>query len=99
MARRPIAAALLTTLLATLPATPAPAAELPRDVAAFVARRDRCDHFRGEESDDPARAAGIARALDRNCRGTDAELARLRRRHADNPAIRARLQRYEAQVE
>ncbi|WP_338664373.1 hypothetical protein VQH23_04235 [Pararoseomonas sp. SCSIO 73927] len=90
---------LLPAALLALLATPAPAAELPRDVAAFTARRDRCDHFRGEESDDPARAAEIARALDRNCRGTDAELARLKRRHAGNPAARARLDRYEARVE
>ncbi|MBP0494256.1 hypothetical protein [Roseomonas indoligenes] len=92
MIRRLIAAALLLTM-------PALAADLPRDVAAFVARRDRCDHFRGEGSDDPARAARIARALERNCRGTDADLARLKRRHAGDPAIRARLDRYEAQVE
>jgi hypothetical protein len=78
---------------------PALASELPRDVAAFVARRDRCDHFRGEEADDPARAAAIARALEANCRGTDAELARLKRRHAGDPAVRARLSGYDPRIE
>ncbi len=80
-------------------ATPAFAAELPRDVAAFVARRDRCDHFRGEDPENPARARAVARGLEANCRGTDAELARLKQRHARDPAIRARLDRYETSVE
>lgn len=84
---------------ALLLASPAMADQLPRDVAGFIARRDRCDHFRGEESEDPARAAEIRRALTANCRGTDAELARLRRRYAGNPAIRARLAGYESRVE
>ncbi len=75
------------------------AGDLPGDVAGFLARRECCDHFRGEESDDPARAAEIRRALAANCRGTDAELARLRRRYAGNPAIRARLAALERQVE
>ncbi|MBI0538923.1 hypothetical protein D9599_25555 [Roseomonas sp. KE2513] len=78
---------------------PALAADLPREVAAFVARRDRCDHFRGEDPADPVRSAQIARALEVNCRGTDAELARLKRRHGGDPAIRARLGRYDPQVE
>jgi len=87
----PVAIALVT-------AAPALAAELPRDVAAFVARRDRCDHFRGEESDDPARRRTILRGLEA-CRGTDAELARLKRRHAGDRDVRARLDRYEPEVE
>lgn len=86
-------------LLAFLMAGSATGGELPRDVADFVARRDRCDHFRGEDSVDPARAADIRRALVANCRGTDAELARLKRRHARDPAIRARLQAYDPRVE
>lgn len=57
-------AALLALLIA---ATPALAAVLPPEVAAFIARRDRCDHFRGEESDDPARQRTIQRALTANC--------------------------------
>ncbi|WP_139281384.1 hypothetical protein [Muricoccus roseus] len=86
-------------LAAWISAWPALAAEAPPDVQAFTARRDRCDHFRGEDSDDPARAGAIARALEANCRGTDAELERLKRRHAGNPAIRRRLDAYEAKVE
>lgn len=86
----------LAALLATGPAL---AAELPREVAAFIARRDRCDHLRGEDPGDPARAGQIARGLEANCRGTDAELARLKRRHRGDPAIRARLGQYDPRVE
>ncbi|MFC0406898.1 hypothetical protein [Roseomonas elaeocarpi] len=68
-------------------------------MVAFIARRDRCDHVRGEEADDPARAAVLARALERNCRGTDADLARLKRRHAGNPAVRSRLDGYDPRIE
>lgn len=89
----------LLPLTALLAAGPATGAELPRDVAAFLARRDRCDHFRGEESEDPARAAEIRQGLTANCRGTDAELARLRRRYAEDSGIRARLDALERRVE
>lgn len=78
---------------------PVSAADLPPDVAAFVARRDRCDHFRGENAEDAARRAAIARVLTANCRGTDAELARLQRRHAGNIAIQDRLNGYDPNVE
>lgn len=86
-------------LTALLVAGAARGTELPPDVASFLARRDRCDHFRGEDSDDPARAAEIRRGLAANCRGTDAELARLRRRYASNAGIRARLNALEGRVE
>lgn len=86
-------------LAALLAASPALPADLPREVAAFVACRDRCDHFRGEDPADPARAAQIARATEANCRGTDAELARLKRRHRGDPAARVRLGQYDPQVE
>jgi hypothetical protein len=86
-------------MLVLLAAAPGLAADLPPEVAAFVARRDRCDHFRGEESDDPARSRRIQRELAANCRGTDLELARLKRLHAGRPDLRAMLDRYDAHVE
>jgi hypothetical protein len=85
---------------ALLLATPAAqAARLPPDVEAYAARRDRCDHWRGEASDDPGRAAEIRRALVRECRGTDAALARLLRRHARNRNVTKRLEAYDAHIE
>jgi hypothetical protein len=83
---------------------PAPSATaspqvLPRDVRAFIARRDECDHFRGEEPSDEARAAELERKLKQTCTGTDAALAALRRDHAGEPAAIAALANYEDSVE
>ena len=75
------------------------AADLPPDVVAFVARRDRCDHLRGEDVEDAVRRLAISRALTANCRGTDAELARLLRRHAGNARVQNRLGGYDSEVE
>lgn len=75
------------------------AAALPADVVAFQAKRDECDHFRGEEPSDPARAAFLEKALARTCKGTDAELTALRKRHAGTPAVVAALAAYEDDVE
>ncbi|UYY57225.1 hypothetical protein [Sphingomonas sp. S2-65] len=69
-------------------------AELPTGVRAFLQKRDRCDHFRGEELEYPAGAAEIAAQLDRLCTGSDAELARLKRTHARKPAVLRVLARY-----
>jgi len=80
-------------------AMPAAAVELPQDVAAFVARRERCDHFRGEDAEDLARRRAIERGLQANCRGTDAELQRLRQRYVGDRGIRGRLEGYDPQVE
>ena len=72
---------------------------LPHDVQMFIARRDGCDHFRGEEPYDAQRNAEISRQLTRLCTGTDAELARLKRRHARNPEVQKALAGYELQAE
>jgi hypothetical protein len=85
--------------------TPAPtgaaatATGLPADVVAFKTRRDACDHFRGEEAGDDARAAELERQLEQNCTGTDAALAALRKRHAGNAAATAALADYDDAVE
>lgn len=75
------------------------AVALPADVVAFRKRRDQCDHFRGEEPGDEARAIELEKALNRTCLGTDVELAGLRHRYRDNAAVIAALQDYEDQVE
>ncbi|HLT32129.1 MAG TPA: hypothetical protein VK013_18965 [Myxococcaceae bacterium] len=72
---------------------------LPTEVQDFIERREGCDHFRGEEPYDEARAAFIAQELARLCEGTDAELARLKRRNADSPEVLEVLHRFEEQVE
>jgi hypothetical protein len=85
--------------LALLVALPALAIDLPHDVADFLARRERCDYFRGEDPVNPARAAAVARGLQAHCRGTDAELAQIKRRYVQDPAIRARLDALDPLVE
>lgn len=72
---------------------------LPGEISAFIARRQSCDHFRGEEPYDPARAAEIALGIREFCTGTDAELARLKRIHARNPAVRRALADYDIRIE
>ncbi|RYI22550.1 MAG: hypothetical protein EON48_08000 [Acetobacteraceae bacterium] len=75
------------------------ASRLPPDVMAYAARHDRCDHWRGEASDDPGRAAEVRRAVTRECRGSDAALARLLRRYARNKAVTKHLESYDLQIE
>lgn len=98
--------ALLLALTCAACATPSEAREgsgqgvtLPADVRAFIARRDGCDHFRGEDSDDAARAAEIDSKLTQLCTGSDAELARLKRTHARNGRVVRVLARYDAKIE
>lgn len=89
------------------PPPPAPAsaatttgsAALPADVLAFQARREQCDHFRGEEAYDAKRAAFLAAALKRYCHGSDRALAALRQRHAGNAAVQAALKDYDDRIE
>ena len=56
----------------------------PADAASFKAKRDRCDHFRGEEPYDAARARFLADRVARDCRDVDLDGERLRR----NPMAR-----------
>jgi hypothetical protein len=69
------------------------------NTAAFTTRRDLCDHFRGEEPYDVARAREIAAKVKRYCTGTDRELRRLRKKYAHNPRVLQRLSQYEVSVE
>jgi len=72
---------------------------LPREVRAYVARRDTCDHYRGEDSPDAARQKEIDAATIRFCTGADRQLARLKRIHARNRAVQRRLDRYDPRIE
>lgn len=72
---------------------------LPREVQTFILRRDGCDHFRGEDPYDAERMAQISRQLTRLCTGTDAELARLKRRYANHPAVQKALADYDLRAE
>jgi predicted lipoprotein len=88
------------SLFLCLPAAAAIAADLPADVAAFVEERQHCDHFRGEDAYDEARAKEINAALDRYCTGTDARLAKLKAKYSKGPAaVATALGEFEDRIE
>lgn len=74
-------------------------AELPGPVVAFRAKRDACDHFRGEEPYDAKRAAFLASEMVRQCKGTDQALADLRKRYAHNARVMTVLKNYQDKIE
>ncbi len=77
----------------------ASAAPFPREVTEFMVARDGCDHFRGEDPYDAERRAFIQENIDELCRGTDARLAMLRRRYANDPSVIAALKGYDDRIE
>jgi len=73
--------------------------ELPPDVAAFAERRGLCDHYRGEDPYDEERAAFLRENMERYCTGTDAELARLKKKYSGNKPVMDILNGYEEDIE
>lgn len=69
------------------------------EIDLFIERREACDHFRGEDPYDAARRAFLKRKLSETCKGTDAELSRLRRKYRDSPHVVARLFAFDDHVE
>jgi hypothetical protein len=73
--------------------------KLPKDVAAFRADREQCDHFRGEEPYDDERRRSLAVEMQRFCKGSDAALSRLKKKYGKNRGIRKILNGYEPRIE
>jgi hypothetical protein len=98
LAARVAAMAILATLGAC--ATP-PAADATPDLATFLERRAACDHWRGEVPDppDPARMREVVQQTDEWCKGTDAQLAQLKKRYRDDAVVSRRLAEFEDRVE
>jgi hypothetical protein len=77
---------------------------LPPEVARFVADRDICDHFGGEEDGSGDRGAPDQKERQQfvheseaiYCSGTDKRLAALRSRYKDSPTVIKKLQGYES---
>lgn len=69
-------------------------ATLPAEVAAFIDKRDGCEHWLGEPAFDADRAKQINDAVKDVCEGTDAALAKLRTKYKDDPAVIAALADY-----
>ena len=84
--------------LALVAACAAPASV---DLAGFLERRATCDHFRGEVPDPPdaERMREIERQIAATCTGTDAQLAQLKQRYRDDPAVTKQLAAFEPKIE
>lgn len=80
-------------------AMPQAGGTMPRDVADYLARREACDHFRGEEPYDAERAAFLNRKLAETCTGADRDLAALKVRHRTNTAAMVRLNALDPLIE
>lgn len=79
--------------------------DYPHEVRAFIDRRDRCDHFRGEpwpEGDSATereRRQELRAAMNTACSGTDARLRALRAKYRDDADIVAALAAYADDIE
>lgn len=76
-------------------------AALPKDVRAFVKKREGCEHFRGEIPDpsEKARMIEVSRKIHAFCKGTDRALAGLKKKYTNNSVVLARLSEYEDEIE
>jgi hypothetical protein len=77
------------------------AESLPKDVEQFIAKRENCDHFRGEIPDpaEKQRMREVERAIQKWCKGTDKRLARLKKKYAGNAEVVNRLDNFEPDIE
>lgn len=78
---------------------PVQAVEHPVDLRQFLERREECDHWRGEAAYDKERQRDLDRAVCRTCAGTDAELARLKKKYRANPGVMDVLDELEDRIE
>lgn len=92
----------LFCLLLSMPLVPLLADEpFPGEVQRFIARREGCDHMRGEMPDpsETRRMRDVSREIKKLCKGTDEELARLKRKYVRSPSVMRRLIEFESCVE
>lgn len=94
----PTAYATLALVLLTSASVHA-AGPLPEDVARYVERREACDHWRGEDGYDADRKAEILWAVCQSCPGSDAGLARLKKKYSANQDVQKRLADFEPNIE
>ena len=72
---------------------------MTNDVDAFMQRREMCDHFRGEDAYNQARAKEIDAGVKEYCTGTDKELEGLKAKYAKDPKVMDELGGYEDPIE
>lgn len=71
------------------------------DFKRFVDERDACEHFGSEVPDppDPERMKEVAEQIQIYCTGTDAKLAALKAKYANNAEVMSKLNQYEEKIE
>lgn len=74
---------------------------VPPEVRKFIDRREGCDHMRGEVPDaaDKRRVRELEREVRHLCKGTDAQLAQLKRKYHSHPLVMQRLNEFEPNIE
>jgi hypothetical protein len=85
-----------------MPLAPSLADEsLPFDVQCFIDKREGCDHMRGEipEPGEKQRMREVSREIQTLCKGTDKELAQLKKKYAANRSVMQRLEEFEPGIE
>lgn len=80
-----------TLAIAAIPA-------LPKDVSAFIEKREQCDHWRGEV-DGQTISKTLERDIQRACKGTDKQLYRMKSKYQNNQSITDRLNEFEEKIE
>jgi hypothetical protein len=91
----------LVCLALLVPVLPSLADErFPGDVQRFIDRREGCDHMRGKipEPGDTQRMREVEREIMKLCKGTDEELARLRKKYLRKPSVMRRLDEFESGI-
>lgn len=73
--------------------------ELPADAAAFVRRREECEHFLGEEPYDAARKEYLDKAVRESCGGGNRQLRALRAKYRSDAPVLYALSGYEELAE
>lgn len=73
--------------------------QMPSDISEFVQQRDLCDHLRGEIPDQGDEQSQVIDDINQQCRGTDAELQRLKLKYAGSTAFEQVLNQYEPDIE
>ena len=70
-------------------------AGMPEDVQRYIVQHQGCVHWGGEPDFNAARRRQIQKAIEELCTGIDAIGREVRARHANNPAVLARIKDYE----
>lgn len=73
----------------------APQADWPTDVRVFIEEHEACMHWATEEPYNERRRKEIAAGVERDCRGVDRKLGKLREKYRNDSAVLRRLAEFE----